>query len=60
MEILGYPDWMKFRSSMTLFARAAAGDSIFGRALQVMFNGKADSRTLRLLRLSNSGAVAEQ
>ena len=59
-EILGYPDWIKFRSSMTLFTCAAAGDSIFGRALQTFFNGEADSRTLGLLGLPSGGAMPEQ
>jgi uncharacterized protein (DUF1810 family) len=52
-EILGYPDDLKFRSSMTLFARAAsAEDSVFGEALRVFFNGEPDARTLELLQLS--------
>jgi uncharacterized protein (DUF1810 family) len=51
-EILGYPDDLKFRSSMTLFARAAtAEDSVFGEALRVFFSGAPDARTLELLNL---------
>jgi uncharacterized protein (DUF1810 family) len=52
-EILGYPDDLKFRSSMTLFERAAAAqDSVFGEALHVFFNGAPDTRTLELLHAS--------
>jgi uncharacterized protein (DUF1810 family) len=53
-EILGSPDDMKFRSSMTLFARAtadAAMDSTdFNDALKKYFGGEPDSLTLSLLR----------
>ena len=33
-EIFGYPDDLKFRSSMTLFAQAAPGEPIFAACLQ--------------------------
>src|SRR6201987_931375 len=39
LEIFGSPDNMKFRSSMTLFAKAARSDDIFERALQKYFDG---------------------
>jgi len=45
-DIFGSPDDMKFRSSMTLFARAAP-NGVFGEALEKYFNGEADSETLR-------------
>jgi uncharacterized protein (DUF1810 family) len=45
-EILGYPDDLKFRSSMTLFARASSGDQVFADALQKYFEGKPDPATL--------------
>jgi len=48
-QILGYPDNLKFRSSMTLFAAAASGDPIFDDALQKYFDGKPDPLTLKLL-----------
>jgi uncharacterized protein (DUF1810 family) len=48
-EIFGYPDDLKLRSSMTLFARVAEGGSIFARVLDKYFRGEADERTLRLL-----------
>ncbi len=48
-EILGSPDDMKFRSCMTLFARAAPQDEIFGAALDKYFGGGADASTLAKL-----------
>lgn len=52
-QILGYPDDLKFRSSMTLFAAAAENEApekhLFQDALQQYFEGKPDSRTLALL-----------
>jgi uncharacterized protein (DUF1810 family) len=48
--IFGYPDYLKFRSSMTLFARAAAGASEpFGEALAKYFAGEDDPLTRELL-----------
>jgi uncharacterized protein (DUF1810 family) len=49
-QILGYPDDLKFRSSMTLFARAAPDSAVFNEALQKYFNGQPDPLTLELLR----------
>jgi uncharacterized protein (DUF1810 family) len=48
-EILGSPDDLKFRSSMTLFSRAAAGTPVFNDALEKYFGGEADPLTLELL-----------
>jgi uncharacterized protein (DUF1810 family) len=55
-EIFGYPDDLKFRSSMTLFARAAAEprseraeDRVFGEALGRYFAGEPDPLTVELL-----------
>jgi uncharacterized protein (DUF1810 family) len=45
-EILGYPDDLKFRSSMTLFARVASDNREFNDALEKYFGG-ADPLTLR-------------
>jgi uncharacterized protein (DUF1810 family) len=48
--IFGYPDYLKFRSSMTLFAYAAAGGSEpFGEALAKYFKGEDDPLTRELL-----------
>jgi uncharacterized protein (DUF1810 family) len=48
-EIFGFPDDLKFRSSMTLFAKAAAGDEVFTEALAKYFAGEMDSLTLERL-----------
>lgn len=50
--IFGSPDDLKFRSSMTLFARAAPDEPLFRDALEKYFNGEVDTRTVELLRLS--------
>ena len=48
--IFGYPDDLKFRSSMTLFSRAATDASEpFGEALAKYFAGEADPLTRELL-----------
>jgi len=47
--ILGYPDDLKFRSSMTLFAAAAPEEPLFQQALDKFFNGEPDRLTLKLL-----------
>jgi uncharacterized protein (DUF1810 family) len=48
-EIFGYPDNLKFRSSVTLFASAAPNEEAFRIALEKYFAGKPDSATLALL-----------
>lgn len=48
-DVLGDVDALKFRSSMTLFARVAELPSIFDRALDRFFGGRPDERTLTLL-----------
>ena len=47
--ILGSPDDLKFRSSMTLFAEAAPHQTIFTDALTKYFGGEPDLHTLKLL-----------
>lgn len=47
-QIFGYPDHLKFHSSMTLFARAELG-GVFEAALQKYFSGKPDHQTLARL-----------
>jgi uncharacterized protein (DUF1810 family) len=48
-EIFGYPDDLKFCSSMTLFERAAPGSALFPDALERFFEGRRDRLTLELL-----------
>jgi uncharacterized protein (DUF1810 family) len=47
--IFGSPDDMKFRSSMTLFSRAAPDQSVFRDALGRYFGGAEDPRSVELL-----------
>jgi uncharacterized protein (DUF1810 family) len=51
-QIFGYPDDLKFHSSMTLFAQAStisAEDLVFSQALDKYFSGKEDSVTVQRL-----------
>ena len=49
-EIFGYPDVLKLRSSLTLFARASRqGDSVFDTLLAKYYDGKPDPQTLALI-----------
>jgi uncharacterized protein (DUF1810 family) len=48
-KIFGYPDDLKFRSSLTLFAAVATDNSVFLKTLEKYFEGKPDQRTLDLL-----------
>jgi uncharacterized protein (DUF1810 family) len=46
-EILGIPDNLKFRSSMTLFAQATSDNEFFVEALRIYCNGEPDRSTLQ-------------
>jgi uncharacterized protein (DUF1810 family) len=48
-DIFGSPDDLKFRSSMTLFSRAAPQEPLFRSALERYYDGKEDPLTLALL-----------
>jgi uncharacterized protein (DUF1810 family) len=51
-EVFGYPDNLKFRSCMTLFARAAEAPDdrgLFGQALRKYCNGESDPLTDSLI-----------
>jgi len=48
-EIFGYPDDLKLRSCMTLFASVAAPGSVFAQVLDKYYQGQGDARTLELL-----------
>lgn len=61
-EIFGYPDYLKFHSSMTLFDIAALempdqynndAQNIFGKALDKFYGGERDSKTLSVLNVQN-------
>jgi uncharacterized protein (DUF1810 family) len=49
-DILGSPDDVKFRSSMTLFDAVATGEEIFGRAIVKYYADGVDAQTLEILR----------
>ena len=52
MEILGSPDDLKLRSSLTLFREAArdhADGALFVKALDRFYRGDPDERTLEFL-----------
>ena len=49
LQILGAPDDLKFRSSMTLFEQVAPTEPRFVQALEKYFDGEHDSKTLALL-----------
>ena len=49
-EIFGYPDDLKFHSSMTLFAGVPVENQVFNEALKKYFSGKLDSRTREILK----------
>jgi uncharacterized protein (DUF1810 family) len=48
-DIFGYPDYMKFQSCMTLFARVSSSDRVFTAALTKYFRGELDRKTLEQL-----------
>jgi uncharacterized protein (DUF1810 family) len=48
-DIFGYPDTMKFQSSMTLFAHVAIDNEVFNDCLRKYFEGGADPHTLARL-----------
>lgn len=48
-EIFGYPDHMKFHSSMTLFGHVHPGDEVFAAVLTKYFRGESDRKTLELV-----------
>lgn len=52
-QIFGFPDDLKFHSSMTLFALATPDDPVFGLALEKYFKGMKDEKTIWLLKEQN-------
>lgn len=49
-EVMGCPDDVKLKSSMTLFAGLGRPDSVFARVLEMYFHGQRDARTIEFLR----------
>lgn len=50
-EIMGYPDVLKLKSSMTLFAAVAQASSSFAAVLDKFYAGERDDYTLQYLRI---------
>jgi uncharacterized protein (DUF1810 family) len=48
-DIFGDPDFMKFRSSVTLFAHATSDNQVFLEALQKYYDGEQDESTVEKL-----------
>ena len=48
-RVMGYPDDLKLKSSMTLFAEAAPEQEVFVQILDKFFGGEKDQKTLQLL-----------
>jgi uncharacterized protein (DUF1810 family) len=48
-EIFGYPDDLKLRSSMTLFAGVSPPGSVFSQVIERYYEGRFDQRTIELL-----------
>ena len=48
-EIFGYPDDMKLKSSMTLFA-LVSDNTVFKEVLNKFFGGEMDGKTIQLLK----------
>ncbi|MHC6202493.1 DUF1810 domain-containing protein [Breznakiellaceae bacterium SP9] len=49
--VFGYPDYLKLRSSMTLFAVADETKAVFQAVLKKYFAGEMDQKTIQLLHL---------
>jgi uncharacterized protein (DUF1810 family) len=48
-DIMGYPDWLKLQSSMTLFAALSPPHSPFANVLERYYDGSSDPRTVEFL-----------
>ena len=48
-DVMGYPDDLKLRSSMTLFHEVAPEIDVFQKVLNKFFEGKPDQKTIDLL-----------
>lgn len=48
-EVMGWPDDMKLKSSMTLFLKADPDCEVFQKVLDKFFDGKKDQKTIEIL-----------
>jgi uncharacterized protein (DUF1810 family) len=46
---MGFPDDLKLRSSMTLFALISKQDSVFHKVLDAFYSGQMDERTIAFI-----------
>jgi len=53
-DIFGYPDYLKLKSSMTLFSSVADQDSVFVRILDKYYDGERDTTTAELLQMQKT------
>ena len=51
--VMGWPDNLKLKSSMTLFACADPENAVFEKVLEKFYNGHKDGRTLKMLSKEN-------
>jgi uncharacterized protein (DUF1810 family) len=58
-EIFGFPDDLKLKSSMTLFACVTDSQVVFSQVLEKYFDGKQDKKTIYLLDSSSAGLKSE-
>lgn len=56
-DIFGYPDVLKLKSSMTLFAVLPQSDPVFAEVLARHYGGSRDDRTLQLLGRATDAAA---
>ena len=52
-QVMGIPDDMKLKSSMTLFVCADPETDVFEKVLEKFYNGRKDQRTLEMLSKEN-------
>ena len=50
VDVMGIPDHLKLRSSMTLFALADPDEPVFQKVLDKFYGGKPDRQTINLLK----------
>ena len=53
-DIMGFPDNLKLKSSMTLFASISPSDNVFQEVLDRYYGGAMDEKTLAFLTMSES------
>ena len=51
LEVMGWPDNLKLKSSMTLFALAKPECEVFQKVLDKFFHGERDQKTIEILQL---------